>query len=101
MVFTDSRTLVLNLTPARPAISIDWVVANEDVTGKSHELMEAVKNNARGEVLSTPVNKIEFTGMYVCVCVCVCVCECLSLYGRVCVCVCVSVCGREREGGSP
>ena len=74
MVFTDSRTLVLNLTPARPAISIDWVVANEDVTGKSHELMEAVKNNARGEVLSTPVNKNEFTGMCVCVCVCVCAC---------------------------
>ena len=50
MVFTDARTLVLNLRPARPAIGIDWVVANDDVTVKSHELLEALKSNARGEV---------------------------------------------------
>ena len=50
MVFTDARTLVLNLRPARPAIGIDWVVANDDVTVKSHELLEAVKSNVRGEV---------------------------------------------------
>ncbi len=51
MVFTDARTLVLNLRPARPAIGIDWVVANDDVTVKSHELLEALKSNARGEVI--------------------------------------------------
>jgi len=62
VIFTDSRTLVLNPTPAAgPAISIDWAVADAAAIKLSDDLVQAKQACTGDEELSTPVNKNDFT----------------------------------------
>ena len=62
VIFTDSRTLVVNATPCGgPAISVDWTVKDEDAINVSEDLVQAKQACQADEELSTPVNRNDFT----------------------------------------